>query len=207
MQRGSCNSVASPRICARPQTKSPAQMLDFLNARTDMRRKAGEIYGAIVTQARRPDFYAGLGVPDTPSGRYEMVVVHLFLVLERLRSAPGVDADLPRLLVEAFIADMDDSLREMGTGDLSVPKKVRRAATGLYERSMAYKAALAAGDMDALAAVLKEHVYTDDTAAQFASLLAGYVQAAAVTLAATDAQRVAAASFEFAAVPHSAVGS
>ena len=108
-----------------PPTKSPAQMLDFLNARTDMRRKAGKIYGAIVTQARRPAFYADLGVPDTPSGRYEMVVVHLVLVLERLRSAPAADADLPRLLVEAFIADMDDSLREMGTGDLTVPKKVR----------------------------------------------------------------------------------
>ena len=64
-------------------------MLDFLNARTDMRRKAGKIYGVIVTQARCSAFYADLGVPDTPSGRYEMVVVHLVLVLERLRSAPA----------------------------------------------------------------------------------------------------------------------
>jgi cytochrome b pre-mRNA-processing protein 3 len=180
-------------------------MLDFFNARTDMRRKAGEIYGAIVTQARRPAFYAGLGVPDTPSGRYEMVVLHLFLVLERLRSAPG-GADLPRLLVEAFIADMDDSLREMGTGDLTVPKKVRRAATGLYERSMAYKAALAAGDVDALAAVLTEHAYAGSDA-QLASSLARYVQAAAAALAATDAGQVADGSFEFAAVPHSVVRS
>jgi cytochrome b pre-mRNA-processing protein 3 len=181
-------------------------MLDFFNARTDMRRKAGEIYGAIVTQARRPAIYASLGVPDTPSGRYEMVVVHLFLVLERLRSAPGGGADLPRLLVEAFIADMDDSLREMGTGDLTVPKKVRRAATGLYERSMAYKAALAAGDADALAAVLTEHAYAGSDA-QLASSLARYVQAAAAALAATDVGQVAAGSFEFAAAPHSAVRS
>jgi cytochrome b pre-mRNA-processing protein 3 len=180
-------------------------MLDFLNARTDMRRKAGKIYGAIVTQARRPAFYAGLGVPDTPSGRYEMVVVHLFLVLERLRSAPGAGADLPRLLVEAFIADMDDSLREMGTGDLTVPKKVRRAATGLYERSMAYKAALEAGDADALAAVLREHAYAGADA-QLAPSLASYVQAAAAALAAMDAGQVAAGSFEFAAVPRYAVG-
>ncbi len=71
-----------------------------------------------------------------------MVVLHLFLVLERLRANPDAASPLPRLLVDAFIADMDDSLRELGTGDLSVPKKVRRAATGLYERSMAYKGAL-----------------------------------------------------------------
>lgn len=183
-------------------------MLDFLNARADMRRKAGEIYGAIVTQARHPAFYAGLGVPDTPSGRYEMVVIHLFLVLERLRSAAGADDDLPRRLVEAFIADMDDSLREMGTGDLTVPKKVRRAATGLYERSMAYKAALAAGDVDALVVVLHEHAYAGANAAtQFAPLLAGYLQTAAAALAATEARQVAAGNFEFAAVPHSLAGS
>ena len=177
-------------------------MLDFLNARTDMRRKAGKIYGVIVTQARRPAFYADLGVPDTPSGRYEMVVVHLVLVLERLRSAPGAGADLPRLLVEAFIADMDDSLREMGTGDLTVPKKVRAAATGLYERSVAYQTALAAGDAEALAAVFAEHVYVDADA-RLAPRLAAYVQATAATLAATDADAVAIGSFAFAAVPNS----
>ena len=205
MQRGSRDSVAFPGI---PPQQEPAQMLDFLNARTDMRRKAGEIYGAIVTRARHPVFYARLGVPDTPSGRYEMVVIHLFLVLERLRSAPGADGDLPRRLVEAFIADMDDSLREMGTGDLSVPKKVRRAATGLYERSMAYKTALAVGDTGALAAVLTEHAYARAAGAtQFAPLLAVYLQTAAAALAATDAQQVAAGRFEFVAVPHSVVGS
>ena len=201
MQRGSRNPVASRRICPRPKPKSPAPMLDFLNARTDMRRKAGKIYGVIVTQARRAAFYADLGVPDIPSGRYEMVVVHLVLVLERLRSAPTAGADLPRLLVEAFIADMDDSLREMGTGDLTVPRKVRRAATGLYERSVAYQEALAASDGGALAAVLREHTYADADA-QSAPRLAGYVQAAAAALAATDVGQVAAGSFEFPEVPH-----
>ncbi|MBC7832547.1 MAG: ubiquinol-cytochrome C chaperone [Hyphomicrobium sp.] len=180
-------------------------MLDFLNARTDMRRKAGKIYGVIVTQARRPSFYADLGVPDTPSGRYEMVVVHLVLVLERLRSAPVAGAELPRLLVEAFIADMDDSLREMGTGDLTVPKKVRRAATGLYERSVAYQEALATRDGEALAALLREHTYAEADA-QFAPRLAGYVQAAAAALAATDAHHIEAGSFEFPEVPHQTEG-
>ena len=120
-------------------------MLDFLNARTDIRRKAGEIYGAIVTQARRPAFYADARCPRYTVGTLRDGGRSPFsgarAAAERL---PTRIADLPRLLVEAFIADMDDSLREMGTGDLTVPKKVRRAATGLYERSMAYKAALAA---------------------------------------------------------------
>ncbi|MEI9901690.1 MAG: ubiquinol-cytochrome C chaperone family protein [Hyphomicrobium sp.] len=63
------------------------------------------------------------------------------------------------MLVESFIADMDDSLRELATGDLAVPKKVRRAATGLYERTMAYRAALAASDEQALSEIFLAHVY------------------------------------------------
>ena len=153
-------------------------MLNSLKAHSELRRKAGEIYGAVVTQARQPSFYAALGVPDTPSGRYEMVVLHLFIVLERLRGQ-GVndDAPLPRSLVEAFVTDMDDSLRELGTGDLSVPKKVRRAATGLYERTMAYRIALAAPDDGPLLGVLAEHVYGGQHPA--APALARYLRAAA----------------------------
>jgi cytochrome b pre-mRNA-processing protein 3 len=175
-------------------------MLDFLNARTDIRRKAGEIYGVIVAQARRPAFYAALGVPDTPAGRYEMVVVHLFLVLERLRAQAEPDSPLPRLLVEAFIADMDDSLRELGIGDLTVPKKVRRAATGLYERSMAYKDGLAAADDTALAAALSEHVYLG-TADHHARALAAYLRSAAAACAARSAGQMAECDFSFPAIP------
>jgi cytochrome b pre-mRNA-processing protein 3 len=157
-------------------------MLESLKSRAETRRKAGEIYGAIVTQARQPSFYAELGVPDTPSGRYEMVVLHLSLVIERLRSEPV--SPLPRMLAEAFVADMDDSLRELGTGDVTVPKKVRRAATGLYERSVAYNAALESSDKDALADALAQHVYGADNG-RHANSLAAYVRAAAASLAAT----------------------
>jgi cytochrome b pre-mRNA-processing protein 3 len=153
-------------------------MLYSLKARSELRRKAGEIYGAVVTQARRPDFYAALGVPDTPSGRYEMVVLHLFVVLERLRSEVNDTSPLSQLLVEAFVADMDDSLRELGTGDLAVPKKVRRAAAGLYERSMLYRAALQAKDELALARVLTVHAYDGGQPAG-ALALARYLRAAA----------------------------
>jgi cytochrome b pre-mRNA-processing protein 3 len=174
-------------------------MLDSLKTRTGIRRKAGEIYGAIVTQARRPEFYAVLGVPDTPDGRYEMVVLHLFCVLERLRAAEASEP-LPRLLVEAFIADMDDSLRELGTGDLAVPKKVRRAASGLYERSMAYRAALAAGDAHALAAVLGANVYQGVQSRQ-AAVLADYLVATLRGLGAAGAAQILDARLSFPAPP------
>jgi cytochrome b pre-mRNA-processing protein 3 len=125
-----------------------------------------------------------------------MVVIHLFVVLERLRAVADAASPLPRLMVEAFIADMDDSLREMGTGDLAVPRKVRRAATGLYERSMAYKTALEHGDLDALTAVLREHVYGDATAPS-ARALADYISAASAAMAATNADRMMDGEFAF----------
>lgn len=161
-------------------------MLESLRTRAETRRKAGELYGAVVAQARRPEFYTDLGVPDTPVGRYEMVVLHLFLVLERLRSAAGRGAPLDRMLVEAFIADMDDSLRELATGDLSVPKKVRRAAAGLYDRTMDYRAGLAELSDAPLAAALARHIHDAPAGAEADArlvALAAYVRQGARALA------------------------
>jgi cytochrome b pre-mRNA-processing protein 3 len=165
-----------------------------------MRRKAGAIYGVIVTQARQPDFYAVLGVPDTPSGRYEMVMLHLILVLERLRTLSPETSPLPRLLVEAFIADMDDSLRELATGDLAVPKKVRKAATGLYERTMAYREGLAKADAHALSGTFTEHVY-GGTRQAGADALARYLLDSSAALAAIDEEGKLADRGVFAPVP------
>ncbi|WP_068459227.1 ubiquinol-cytochrome C chaperone family protein [Hyphomicrobium sulfonivorans] len=169
-------------------------MLESLMFRSKTRRKAGKIYGAVVTQSRSPEFYAGLGVPDTPVGRYEMLVLHLILVLERLREQGVADSRLDRLLVEMFIADIDDSLRELATGDLSVPKKVRRAATGLYDRLMDYRDATTTdADAAALAASFARHVYdvegNADAVAEInahAAVLARYARAGQQALAKVD---------------------
>jgi cytochrome b pre-mRNA-processing protein 3 len=171
-------------------------MLESLRTRAEARRKASEIYGAVVTQARAPYFYADLGVPDTPSGRYEMVTLHLFLVLERLRSVGNRESPLARKLAEAFVADMDDSLRELGTGDLAVPKKVRRAAAGLYERSLSYRAAIAASDERALSAILAEHAYAG-VAHPGAGALARYILDASRRLADMDVADVLRAQSAF----------
>jgi len=83
------------------------------------------LYGAIVAQGRRPVFYAGFGVPDTVEGRFDMVVLHLVLVLGRLRREAGggqlAQDVIAQDLFGAFCRDMDHNLREMGVGDLTVP--------------------------------------------------------------------------------------
>lgn len=117
-------------------------MLSWLRGRSRTGRTATKLYGSIVTAARREAFYAGYGVPDTPDGRFGLLVAHMFLVLERLRSEGEAGRGLSRALVEAFVSDMDDSMREMGVGDLSVPRKVKKAAGALYDCTGAFREAM-----------------------------------------------------------------
>jgi cytochrome b pre-mRNA-processing protein 3 len=175
-------------------------MLRAFKARATLQRKASDLYGAIVTQARHPDFYAKLGIPDTPSGRYEMVVLHLFLVVDRLRTEGAQAGTLPRTLIEAFVVDMDDSLREMGTGDVAVAKKVRRAAAGLYDRSKDYREALAADDAEELARLLARHGLVRDADGARGHALARYVHTAAAYLADQDGADLLAGRIAFPAV-------
>jgi cytochrome b pre-mRNA-processing protein 3 len=129
-------------------------MLTWLRQRQDRRQKARSLYGSIVTQARSPGFYAHWGVPDTREGRFEMIALHLVLVLHRLADAGIPGRRLGQALTEAFVADFDDTLREMAVGDLAVPRHVKRAVGALHERHAAYRAALAASSDDPLAAAI-----------------------------------------------------
>lgn len=117
-------------------------MLDWLKTLSDRRQIARSLYGSIVTRSREHVFYARLGVPDTLQGRFEMLALHLVLVLRRL-AADGQEGErLSRALTEAFVVDLDDVMREMTFGDLAVPREVKRAAAALFDRHRAYLAAL-----------------------------------------------------------------
>src|SRR5215208_2944217 len=121
-------------------------------------RIAPALYGAIVAQARVPDFYARLGVPDSVDGRFEMVVLHLALVLRSLRDADEGTRALGQEVFDIFCVEMDRSLREMGVGDLSVPKRMKRMGEAYYGRAAAYDAALDKGDRAALAAAVRRNL-------------------------------------------------
>jgi cytochrome b pre-mRNA-processing protein 3 len=137
-------------------------MFEWWKLRRSEKQTATEIYGAIVSRARNPAFYRDCGVSDTPEGRYEAIVLIMSLVLERLGRLPGTPVKAPlelqRLVIETFVTDMDDSMREMGVGDLSVPKKVKRAAAGLMERLEQYRTALATADDALLRTALEANI-------------------------------------------------
>ena len=171
-------------------------MFSWVGKRSEIKRKARELYGAVVAQARAPVFYGALGVEDTMEGRYELIALHLILALERLGQPDIADADLPRETLEAFVTDMDDCMREIGVGDPTVPKRVKRAAGGVYERNKAYGEALGQADDIALIAVLTQHVYQGQAAAN-AAALAHYVRAARVHLAAQAPEILRAGTISF----------
>ncbi len=129
------------------------------------------VYDSIVAAARHPQLYAGFGVPDTVDGRFDMITLHAFLVLDRLK---GTEDKFRQDLVDELFRDMDRSLREMGVGDLSVGKRIRKMAEAFYGRVAAYDKAL--GSMDGgLEAALARNVWPEATDVPQAAQLSRYV--------------------------------
>jgi len=144
---------------------------------------AGRLYVSAVKQARAPGFYARLGVPDTTVGRFELIALHGFLVMRRLKA----ERDAVRLLqafANAVADDLDRNLREMGVADLSVGRKVKQLIQGFYGRIAAYEEGLTAGDA-ALRAALQRNLYAGaDVGAWQLDVMTQYLRQQASALAA-----------------------
>lgn len=113
-------------------------MLAWLRRNAQDRLRAVDLYGAVVAAARQPAFFTHHGVQDTPEGRAALVILMAFPVLERLQKQSPRARRFARRVTEAYVTDVDDCLREMGVGDMAVPKKVKKAAHALAERCRAY---------------------------------------------------------------------
>lgn len=131
-------------------------MSRLFGRRRNLTALAHKLYTALVDQARHPVFYRDQGVPDTLDGRFDLIVLHSFLILHRLRNEKGQDArlaeanlELQTKLQETLFSDMDQALRELGVGDLGVGKRIRDMAQAFFGRMTAYEEAVAlAGTTD-----------------------------------------------------------
>ncbi len=166
---------------------------------------AHNLYRSLVEQSRRPGFYEYLGVPDTLDGRFEMVAIHAFLVLRALKGKAGEPVqELAERVVEVMFADMDQTLREMGVGDLGVGKRVKMMASSFYGRIAAYDAGLA-GEPGVLEEALRRNLYgtspvDDDTV----RAMAEYVRGEAERQKSAPPAQLLAGSLAFGAVPERA---
>lgn len=132
-------------------------MINYFKTRRDLKRKAKALYDRAEAQGRLPVFYADIGVPDTVDGRFEMIVLHCYILMHRLRRSG--DRKLAQKLFDAFFKHMDLSLREMGIGDLGVPKHMKRMMKGFNGRATHYEVAIKSEDREELKKALQVNVY------------------------------------------------
>ncbi len=168
----------------------------FGRERNANRAIAAALYETIVAAARQEHFYSHWQVPDMPLGRFEMLSLHMFLFQRRMR-AEGPSRDIAQELIDDFFQDVDHSLRELGIGDLGVPKRMKKLAKMYFGRTAAYSEALDRGDREALAAALTRNVRPDSGEWPEARLLADYVIAADTLLAGQSDEAICAGSVTY----------
>ncbi len=162
-------------------------MLNRFFGRNPYDSAARSLYEAAVQQARRDAFYRELEVPDTLDGRFEMICLHVYLLLTRLKQEPrtpqhegaaqkGAAQELAQTLFDTLFTDMDESLREMGAGDTGVGPRVKKMGKAFYGRMAAYDAALA-GEGESMSEALRRNVYgtVPEVAAGNPETLSGYL--------------------------------
>ena len=164
----------------------------------NLAREAADVaYRRVVEQARQTVFFAEYGVPDTLDGRFELICLHAFLYLHRLKTDRPQASPFCQRFFDRMFADFDRSLREMGVGDLSVGKHVKRMARAFYGRIRSYEAGLSADD-SALAAALARNVFGTASSAECAADdMAAYVRCAVRGLRSQSAAELLAGDVSF----------
>ncbi len=180
-------------------------MFSWLFSSSKSKKTAYKLYGKLVDQAREPAFYKDFGVDDTIDGRFDMIVLHLFIVERRLSLEGDATALIRRQLQEAMFADMDRSLRELGVGDMGIGKEVKKMGVAWFGRLKAYGGALDEDDPKvALSAALSRNLYrSEEGNAPMAKLMADYVISNSKKFAGYPAADVLNLNFDFASLPTS----
>ncbi len=161
------------------------------------RAAAHEAYAQIVARAREPVFFLKGGVPDTLDGRFELIALHAFLVLNRLKADHPATADFAQELFDTMFADLDRGLREMGASDIGVGRHVKEMAKGFYGRVVAYERGLAGADGE-LTEALRRNLYgTVTPTPAMVATMARYTRREAIRLAQEPVDRILRGTFNF----------
>ncbi len=172
--------------------------LASLFRRNPHRYAAYGAYAQIVGRAREPAFFVDCAVPDTVDGRFELIALHTFLVLNRLKLEHAATADFAQELFDAMFADLDRGLREMGASDIGVGRHVKQMAKGFYGRILAYERGLAGSD-DELGEAIRRNLYgTASPSPQAVAAMVRYVRRQAAALARDPLDRMLSGKISFA---------
>jgi cytochrome b pre-mRNA-processing protein 3 len=156
-------------------------MLNLLRKSAARKEFAMRLEGQLSARARDPYFFRVLSVPDTVDGRFDMVALHGWLALERLKAARMDEA--AQALTDTLFVGFDEALREQGTGDMGMGRRMKAFANAFFGRLIAYSGA---GDETALADALAKNIWRGKHAGDRGRVLARYVASARAHLAAAD---------------------
>ncbi len=180
-------------------------MFALLKRQNRKAKAADKLYQAIMACTRQPDFYTYYGVPDTLDGRFDLLCLHGFLVMDRLLEGGREGQVLSQALFDRMFRDMDQILREIGIGDLSLPRHVKRMMTGFHGRATTYRDALAVDDEKTLVQALLKNLYGSaehKPSAEILSAMACYMRGMTAHLAAQDLATLAAGKVDFEGYEH-----
>ena len=156
-------------------------MLNLLRKSAARKEFATRLEAQLVTRARDPHFFRTLNVPDTVDGRFDLVALHGWLVLERLK-AERMDA-IAQALTDSLFIGFDEALREQGTGDMGMGRRMKAIANAFFGRLAAYSGAK---DPASLAEALARNVWRGAPVDDRAHALADYVTSARIALSRAD---------------------
>lgn len=155
-------------------------------------------YVLLTEAARRPAFYQHMDVPDTVLGRFEMLTIVLILYFRRTAASTRSGQEIAQEIIDVFFEDIDHSMRELGIGDMGVPKRVKKFAGMYYGRLSAYATALDAGDSVALRAALRRNIHPDEAHAADMATLAAYMMTAEEALKAVSEETISSGEVQLA---------
>lgn len=164
------------------------------------------LYRSALTQARAPEFYLHGKVPDNLDGRFDLLVLHVFLILRRLKSI-ATARDLSQSLFRVMLNNLDEGLRESGVGDMGIGRHIKQMAAGFYGRVASYEAAVTGQDRIALAEALKRNLYgtvlgtPDEPQPAVLERISGYVLEAEAGLRGQNDQQLLEGSVKFPSPP------
>lgn len=163
------------------------------------------LYTALVNQARQPGFYLQGGVADTKEGRFDLILLHAFMLFRRLKGS-SAQKELAQQVFDVMFADLDQNMREMGIGDVGILKRIRKMSESYHGRVVAYEEGVLAGDAS-LAAALDRNLFADTqvTPDQLAAMTA-YVFATLDHLSLLDDDALLRGKVSFPAPPYEAAG-
>ncbi|MCC5997396.1 MAG: hypothetical protein JJU18_13625 [Oceanicaulis sp.] len=160
-------------------------MFTRLFRKDPLKTRARDLHRDVLEAARRPFLYGPQGAPDTVDGRFDLIVLHAILLFRRLREGGEPGKHAAQLVFDVMFDDLGAALREMGTGDLSVGKRIRAMGEAFYGRASAYEKPLADADAAAMAAAIARNMFdAEPDGAPQAAALAGYALESARLLAA-----------------------